>query len=171
MVLAALLFPVARADGEEADAADDDEEFEFEDSPLLSSMWEATSSANNDALDRLLDSSEVAIKLRSADGRGLPWWAWEFKNAYALGSILSLGGDPLAETPDAGGAAASSFCGEDCDKDALMTEAKALIEDIKARKEERAKQALEELEDDDDDDDDLADVPGGDEEDIGDDEF
>merc|ERR1719223_823023 len=90
--------------------ADDDDEVEFQDTPLLTSLWEATSQANNDAIDRLLDSSDQAFKARASDGRGLAWWAFEFKNAYVLGSILANGGDPESTQEDIGGQTAVQIC-------------------------------------------------------------
>merc|ERR1711874_482097 len=133
--------------------ADDDDETDFQDTPLLTSLWEATSQANNDAIDRLLDSSDQAIKARASDGRGLAWWAFEFKNAYVLGSIIANGGDPLSASEDIGGQTAAQICEQTggCEKNALMETAKGMVEDIKARKEQRAKdKAAAEADDEDD---------------------
>merc|ERR1712194_737228 len=43
-------------------AADD---AEFQDTPLLTSMFEATSRGDNDGIDRILDSSDDAVKARA----------------------------------------------------------------------------------------------------------
>merc|ERR1712176_509322 len=90
----------------------------------------------------LLDSSTSAVASRSSDGRGLAWWAFEFQNAYALGAINAYGGDIESGDEDLQGQTASTMCSEnpDCDKDALVKKAKALVDDIKKRKEEREKE-------------------------------
>mmetsp|Transcript_50530 Transcript_50530/g.146891 ORF Transcript_50530/g.146891 Transcript_50530/m.146891 type:complete len:160 (+) Transcript_50530:79-558(+) len=139
-------------------AAGDDEE-EFQDTPLLTAMWQATSSGDNDALDRLLDSSESAVKARASDGRGLAWWAFEFQNVYALGAIVAYDGDLESQSKDLSGQSAMQMCvtNPECKVDKLIAEAKSLAADIRKRKEERAKERDQEFEDD--------------EEDIGDDEF
>merc|ERR1719393_606718 len=113
---------VVRADDDDDEDVDDSD---FADTPLLTSLWEATSSGNNDALDRLLDSSTVALTSRSADGRGLAWWAWEFENAYALGSIVANGGDIESKSKDVGGEAAMKMCE---------------VEEIKEKKTQREKE-------------------------------
>merc|ERR1712014_79136 len=77
-----------------------DDDFEFQDSPILSSMWEATKDGNTDALDRLLDSNDNSIRLRASYGRGLAWWAWEFQSVYALAAIMAYGGDVLSDSED-----------------------------------------------------------------------
>merc|ERR1719213_248379 len=102
-------------------------------------------SKDNDAIDRLFDSSSFAVTSRASDGRGPLFWAWEFQNAYALGAIMAYGGDPLSEDEDLQGSTAVSMCetNPDCNKDDLVEAAKAEIDDIKARKEERERQAEE----------------------------
>eukprot|EP00429_Kryptoperidinium_foliaceum_P134668 CAMPEP_0176269426 /NCGR_PEP_ID=MMETSP0121_2-20121125/44184_1 /TAXON_ID=160619 /ORGANISM="Kryptoperidinium foliaceum, Strain CCMP 1326" /LENGTH=182 /DNA_ID=CAMNT_0017609551 /DNA_START=81 /DNA_END=630 /DNA_ORIENTATION=+ len=134
------------------------EEVEFQDTPLLTSMWQATSSSDNDALDRLLDSSAGAVNSRASDGRGLAWWAFEFQNTYALGAIIAYGGDILSDSQDLGGEPAVAMCEKnpDCSPGDLAAKAKEMSVDIARRKEEREKERRE-MQDE--------------EEDIGDDEF
>merc|ERR1712187_412385 len=126
-------------------------EEDFQDTPLLSSLWQAVSSKDNDAVDRLFDSSSFAISARASDGRGPIFWAWEFQNAYALGSIIAAGGDPMSTDEDLQGSTAVSMCetNPDCSKDDLLAEAKGMVDDIKKRKEEREK-AADDLDSDDD---------------------
>uniref|UniRef100_A0A6U9KAZ1 Uncharacterized protein n=1 Tax=Zooxanthella nutricula TaxID=1333877 RepID=A0A6U9KAZ1_9DINO len=115
------------------------EEEEFQDTPLLSSLWQATSQFDNDAIDRLLDSQPVGATARASDGRGLAWWAFEFKNVYALGSIIAHGGDIESKSEDVQGQAAIDMCTQDndCDKKAIVARAKELVADIKERKKQR----------------------------------
>ncbi|CAJ1377941.1 unnamed protein product [Effrenium voratum] len=129
----------------------------WQDTPILTSLWQATSSGDNDAMDRLLDSSESAVSARSGDGRGLAWWAWEFQNVYALASIIVNGGDPLSDDEDEAGKAAFTMCTDnpECSKDSVMKQARGLVEDVQKRKEQRA--ADREKEDFDDEDEELGD--------------
>merc|ERR1712060_58651 len=91
--------------------------------------------------DRILDSNEAAIHKRSSDGRGIAWWAYEFQNAYVLGSIIANGGDILSENEDLQGQTAVQMCidNSECNKDELVEQAKSMSADIKTRKEEREK--------------------------------
>merc|ERR1719460_1601793 len=95
-------------------------EEEFQDTPLLSSIWQATNSKDNEAIDRLFDSSNFAPNARASDGRGPAFWAFEFQNSYALGAIIAYGGDPLSTDEDLQGQTAASLCEEnsECNKDA-----------------------------------------------------
>jgi len=151
MGLISLVFSIAL---KTAVMADDD--VEFQDTPLLSSMWEATSSFNNDALDRLLDSSQYAVSSRASDGRGLAWWAYEFQNVHALASIIAHGGDIQSKDEDLQGQPAVEMCEQnpDCNKEDLIAKAEAMVDEIKKKKEEREK-AKETAESDSDLDDDL----------------
>merc|ERR1712224_735755 len=126
-------------------------EEEFQDTPLLSSIWQAVSSKDNEAIDRLFDSTNFAATARASDGRGPVFWAFEYNNAYALGSLMVAGVDVESADEDLAGATAVGLCEEnpDCNKEALLTEAKGLMEDIKKRKEERA-MGSDDLEDDSD---------------------
>merc|ERR1719460_3365594 len=143
-------------------------EEEFQDTPLLSSIWQAVSSKDNEAVDRLFDSSNFAVTSRASDGRGPAFWAWEYQNAYALGAIIAYGGDVESTDEDLQGSSAVSLCVEnsDCNKDELLAEAKGKVEDIKKRKEER-ESAADDL--DSDSDFDVDDQAGGG--DVDDDEF
>merc|ERR1712113_667666 len=116
---------------------------------------------DNDAIDRLLDSSTSAVASRSSDGRGLAWWAWEFQNTYVLAAIDAYGGNMLSESEDLQGQPAYQMCTDnsDCNKDTLVEKAKAMVADITKRKEEREK----EKED--------ADFDSGDDDNLDDDEF
>mmetsp|Transcript_24749 Transcript_24749/g.43304 ORF Transcript_24749/g.43304 Transcript_24749/m.43304 type:complete len:168 (-) Transcript_24749:50-553(-) len=153
--------------------ASDADEVDFQDTPLLTSIWQATNGADNDAIDRLFDSSSFAVSSRSSDGRGPAWWAFEYKNTYALAAMLAYGGDPMSADEDLQGQTAAEMCEESagCNKDELMETAKGMVDDIKKRKEEREKAA--EADDDPDFDSDDADSgsSGGDDAGFDDDEF
>merc|ERR1740138_189638 len=90
-------------------------EDEFQDTPLLSSIWQAVSSEDNDAIDRLFDSSNFAATARASDGRGPVFWAWEFQNTYALGAIIAHGGDVESSDEDLQGGKAVEMCTENAE--------------------------------------------------------
>merc|ERR1719502_278649 len=98
------------------------DEADFQDTPLLSSIWQAVSSKDNDAIDRLFDSTNFAVTARASDGRGPAFWAWEFQNAYTLGAIMAYGGDVESSDEDLQGATAVSLCTDnsECDKDKIL---------------------------------------------------
>ena len=125
------------------------------------------------------------LMLRSEDGRGAIWWAWEYKNAEAL-AILAVNGVDLhyAQT-DANGQKPYELCDT---YEQTLQEAQSMIE-LKKIEKERIKEQIriekenmylneedemdndemEEDDDDDDDDDDMDDDDftggsGGDEE-------
>lgn len=63
----------------------------FEDSPALTSLWQATSDGSTDAFINQLIQNRESGKERSADGRGPMFWAYEFKNVDTLALLLHLG--------------------------------------------------------------------------------
>eukprot|EP00927_Polykrikos_kofoidii_P064439 TRINITY_DN59639_c0_g1_i1.p1 TRINITY_DN59639_c0_g1~~TRINITY_DN59639_c0_g1_i1.p1 ORF type:complete len:182 (-),score=50.61 TRINITY_DN59639_c0_g1_i1:136-630(-) len=140
-------------------AEDDDFDFdvedsEFQDTPLLSSLWEATSSNDDDTINRLVDSSSLPISARSGDGRGLAWWAYEFQNVHVLASILAEGGDIESTAKDTGGETAVMMCEKNpsCNKADLIQRAQDMVEMVKKAKADRkkAEEDSDALEDDDD---------------------
>lgn len=63
----------------------------FEDSPALTSLWQASSSGSTEAfINQLIQNREYA-EHRAADGRGPMFWAYEFKNVDTLGLLMHLG--------------------------------------------------------------------------------
>ena len=63
----------------------------FEDSPILTALWQASNDANTDAfINQLIQNRESALH-RSADGRGPMFWAYEFKNVETLALLMHLG--------------------------------------------------------------------------------
>merc|ERR1712137_89119 len=112
-----------------------------------------THDKNHEVIDRLLDSEPDLVHARSSDGRGLAWWAWEFKNVHVLGSIIMNGGDPMSDDEDIDANVASKMCPDPCDQEGLMKQARSLVDVLEKQKQER----LARLEEEDEEDEDLAD--------------
>lgn len=73
---------------------------EFQDSPALTTIWQATSSGETDRLvDVYVQGHELALT-RSGDGRGPLFWAYEFKNVDALALLTHLEADEEGEDLD-----------------------------------------------------------------------
>ena len=62
----------------------------FEDSPALTNLWSATSSASTEQLMSTYIQKRDHAKARAADGRGPMFWAYEFKNVDALALLMHL---------------------------------------------------------------------------------
>jgi len=77
----ALLFVVASAAAEQV----------FEDSPALTTLWQATSSGQTEMFISQLIQNRDFAKHRSSDGRGPVYWAYEFKNVDTLALLYVLG--------------------------------------------------------------------------------
>jgi len=73
---------------------------EFQDSPALTTMWQATSSGETDRLiDVYVQGRNLALT-RAGDGRGPLFWAYEFKNVDAMALLIHLEADEEAEDLD-----------------------------------------------------------------------
>merc|ERR1719293_120834 len=128
-------------------------------------LWTLISSSQNMQLHGFIIEHPSVLMLRSQDGRGAIWWAWEYKNAEAL-AILAVNGVDLhySQTDESG---TKPF--ELCDSyEETLKEAQSLIE-LKKIEKERIKEQIEEEkrkmflaeqegDDDFDDDDDADDV-------------
>ena len=63
----------------------------FEDSPALSTLWQASSSGQTEMfISQLIQNREYGSH-RSSDGRGPMFWAYEFKNVDTLALLMHLG--------------------------------------------------------------------------------
>ncbi|KAL1520281.1 hypothetical protein AB1Y20_023747 [Prymnesium parvum] len=63
----------------------------FEDSPALTTLWQASSSGQSEMfISQIIQNREFA-QHRSSDGRGPMFWAFEFKNVETLALLLHLG--------------------------------------------------------------------------------
>jgi len=79
----------------------------FEDSPALTSLWQATSSGSTEAfVSQLIQNREYA-QHRSADGRGPLFWSYEFKNMDTLALLMHL--SVSLDQEDVEGSKASTF--------------------------------------------------------------
>ena len=136
----------------------------FEDSPALSSLWQATSSGTTEAfISQIIQNREYA-QHRSADGRGPMFWAYEFKNVDTLALLMHLG--VSTEQEDVDGVAASSFFPDSVEaKEEFERDAKAKVEELAALLSEREEefysyqQNAGEDDDEDDEDDEDDDAP------------
>ena len=152
MVAARLLFLVAAVAGEAV----------FEDSPTLSSMWQAASDGSTDAFINELIKNEDAGTHRSGDGRGPMFWAYEFKNVDTLALLLHLG--VTTDQEDVGGQKPREFFpnSEDDELAEFEADAKSKIEELAALLVEREEEYMsyqnagpdDDYDDDDEDDED-----------------
>ena len=63
----------------------------FEDSPALTTLWQATSTGQTEMfISQIIQNREFA-QHRSGDGRGPMYWAFEFKNVDTLALLFHLG--------------------------------------------------------------------------------
>jgi hypothetical protein len=70
----------------------------WKDTPALTRCWQATSSGDTDKLlDVFVQEGRDVAHLRSADGRGPLYWAYEFKMVDALALLMELESDEEAE--------------------------------------------------------------------------
>merc|ERR1719230_254461 len=84
----------------------------FEDSPALTSLWQATSSGQTEMfISQLVQNKEYA-KHRASDGRGPMFWAYEFKNVDTLALLMHLGVSADQEDVD-GKSPVTFFDGDD----------------------------------------------------------
>lgn len=136
----------------------------FEDSPALTSLWQATSSGQTEMfISQLIQNREFA-QHRASDGRGPIYWAYEFKNVDTLALLMHLG--VTAEQEDVDGKKPKEFFP---DGPEAMTEfeadAKAKVEELAAMLSEREEefysyqQSNDEPEDYEDEDEDVDGTP------------
>lgn len=137
----------------------------FEDSPALTSLWQATSDGSTDAfISQLIQNKEFAHH-RSADGRGPMFWAYEFKNVDTL--ALLLGQNVPTDQEDTEGKQPAEFFPDSTEVLAeFETDAKAKVDELAALLAEREEEfysyqnAASTADDDDDDyDDEGEDAP------------
>merc|ERR1719336_2857104 len=85
-------------------------------------LWRMISTKSNVELSSLVATNRDVVKLRSEDGRGALWWAWEYENAEALALFKVYGFDIYGDDKDANGQTAEELCEDRARVDALVRE-------------------------------------------------
>lgn len=129
---------------------------EYQDTPLTTELWMLCSkndpTKTDEALEGFLYSNPDLAMARSADRRGGLWWAWEFKNTFALAALKAYGADPETSEEDDEGSTPRQMCdGDECD--GVLDGIDTIVKQITDRKAARELREQNELDDEDDDDD------------------
>lgn len=135
----------------------------FRDTPLTTELWQLVAHADetktNEALEKFLYQNPDLATARSADKRGGLWWAWEYKNYFALGAFKAYGADPESKDEDDDGNTPKAMCTDEQECADLLKDVaevtKGVLERKKAKEEKEEKEMDEEEDDDLDDDDDV----------------
>merc|ERR1719192_2218898 len=123
-------------------------------------LWTLISTSQNMQLHGFIIEHPSVLMLRSEDGRGAIWWAWEYKNAEALAILAVNGVDLHYSQTDIDGKKPFELCDT---YEVTLQEAQSMIELKKIEKERIKEQIRLEKEnmflneDDDSEDDDLED--------------
>eukprot|EP01084_Bolivina_argentea_P049623 91256_1 len=133
----------------------------FENTQETTLLWTLISTNQNMQLHGFIIEHPSVLMLRSEDGRGAIWWAWEYKNAEALAILAVNGVDLHYSQTDIDGKKPFELCDT---YEVTLQEAQSMIE-LKKIEKERIKEQIrlekEQMflneEDDSDDDDDLED--------------
>merc|ERR1719273_1103719 len=138
-------------------------------------LWTLISTSQNMQLHGFIIEHPNVLMMRSEDGRGAIWWAWEYKNAEALAILAVNGVDLHYAQSDNDGKKPYELCD---DYQQTLQEAQSMIELKKVEKERIKEQIRLEKEnmflnedDDSNDDDDLEDDDDDDDDDDMDDDF
>mmetsp|Transcript_37690 Transcript_37690/g.61960 ORF Transcript_37690/g.61960 Transcript_37690/m.61960 type:complete len:185 (+) Transcript_37690:85-639(+) len=131
----------------------------FENTQETTLIWTLISTGQSMQLHGFIIEHPSVLMLRSEDGRGAIWWAWEFKNAEALAILAVNGVDLHYPQEDANGKKPFELCDT---YEQTLQEAQSLIEEKTAEKErikeqirqEKAKMFVNDDAEDDDDDED-----------------
>eukprot|EP00397_Hematodinium_sp_SG-2012_P064034 GEMP01089676.1.p1 GENE.GEMP01089676.1~~GEMP01089676.1.p1 ORF type:complete len:196 (+),score=64.36 GEMP01089676.1:41-589(+) len=135
---------------------------QWQDTEQTTKLWKLIHGKDRHELEKLVFQYPDVLELRSSDGRGGLWWAWEYGNTDALALYLAHDLALDSDDVDDGGNAANTMCAEDCK--GLEVEARALLAGVKERQQEfeDRNEALDELDDDaeeEEDDDGSAAIP------------
>lgn len=80
------------------------ETYEWSDSDLTSAVWRAVNDGSLDSLKRIVRYNNDAVHVRSKDGRGALWWAYEYGKTDIIDQLLAWGAsaterDATGKTP------------------------------------------------------------------------
>eukprot|EP00996_Jenningsia_fusiforme_P004284 NODE_5097_length_719_cov_23.653731_g4731_i0.p1 GENE.NODE_5097_length_719_cov_23.653731_g4731_i0~~NODE_5097_length_719_cov_23.653731_g4731_i0.p1 ORF type:complete len:171 (+),score=43.14 NODE_5097_length_719_cov_23.653731_g4731_i0:115-627(+) len=75
---------------------------QFEDTPITTQLWRLIHEGNIDGLHRFASENPKWVHLRSADGRGALFWAFEYQQSEILSMLINAGVD--TEVTDRNGA-------------------------------------------------------------------
>lgn len=136
----------------------------FQDTPLTTDLWQLVSkndaSKTDEALEAFMYQNPDLANARSADKRGGLWWAWEYKNDFALAVFKAYGANPESTEEDDDGNTPKSMCaGEEGECEELLKGLDDIEKGVLERK--KAKEEQEEKDLDEEEDDDLDDDDGG----------
>jgi hypothetical protein len=81
----------------------------WQDTDFTTNMWSIISSGNLEELKNLLESNQELATVRSGDGRGPLWWAYEYQQPEMVQVLLAAGAN--AAERDADGKRASEVNG------------------------------------------------------------
>ena len=101
----------------------------FEDSPALTTIWEASSTGSTDRLIDILIQNHDYAHHRAGDGRGPLFWAYEFKNVDSLALLMHLGVEMTMEDLD-GKEASTFFPGDEASRKEFEADAKAKVDEL-----------------------------------------
>ena len=108
----------------------------FEDSPALTTIWEASSTGSTDRLIDILIQNHDYAHHRAGDGRGPLFWAYEFKNADSLALLMHLGVEMTMEDLD-GKEASTFFPGDEASRKEFEADAKSKMGELATLLQER----------------------------------
>ena len=108
----------------------------FEDSPALTTIWEASSTGSTDRLIDILIQNHDYAHHRAGDGRGLLFWAYEFKNVDSLALLMHLGVEMTMEDLD-GKEASTFFPGDEASRKEFEADAKSKMGELATLLQER----------------------------------
>ena len=112
----------------------------FENNQETTLLWTLISSSQNMQLHGFIIEHPNVLMMRSEDGRGAIWWAWEYQNAEALAILAVNGVDLHYSQTDESGTKPFELCST---YDETLKEAQSLIE-LKKIEKERIKEQIEE---------------------------
>jgi ankyrin repeat protein len=93
-VLVCGLLVVVLAASTLADSSKGTNKAAWRDSDFTTNLWQVISSGNYEELETILSSNPDAVEVRSGDGRGALWWAYEYGRKDMVELLLKNGAKP-----------------------------------------------------------------------------